>query len=261
MGTTIVTSSSVSTTGGTTTTTTTSSPAPASEITEMVADTAEMATKGGGAGAATANILPTLHRVSSISQAVVKNVPSLPTDSDGDGWREYTNVGSTILIQLCNSAGTALSDAQIFAGATIAKIKVKISSTYTAGQWEGVFEVVLNGSSEIMSGTITASDPVGGSFTETLSNIEMETITISGQSIGVPVNGTSSLTGTFNTNGVSGSYTGAFTYGKSGSTYTHNGTITYENTVVAQLFLTFSTSFGNYTGYFIDVDGNQHTIQ
>jgi hypothetical protein len=180
---------------------------------------------------------------------------SLPQDTDSDGWREYTNVGSDIEIQLLNASDTVLTDAAIFAGAVIKKIKVKITTIYSYGTWQGTFEVLRDSSgNETMSGTITAADPVGTSFTETLTGIAMDQITISGQAIGVPKSGSSTLTST-------GGYTGTFTYtNPSTSVYKHEGTIVANGSTVATVNLTFSTTVGNYTGYYTDAAGVRHDI-
>lgn len=185
---------------------------------------------------------------------------------DTDGWYTYSGVsGSTIKIRFHNAITTAISSATVIsnimgpAAAGMKTIEVDITTQYAFGTWHGYFLVDHTVSPEKMSGNITSPDPVGGSFTETMSNITMESYVLSGQTIGIPVSGTSSLVSH------DGSYSGTFAYGKTGGVYTHTGTITAPvngtPTTVATIYLTFNTTLGNYSGYFVDMDGASHNIQ
>lgn len=215
-----------------------------------ITKTANMAAQAGALG--TGSGIPTAQQIFS----TVKNAGGLlPQDSDGDGWREYPLPGIDIKIQLLDAGNTLLTDAAILSGTSIKKIKAKITSTYSYGIWRGEFEIVrASDGSETMSGTITSDDPVGTTFTETLTNVTMDQTTISGIPICLPKSGTATLTST-------GDYTGAFTFTHpSADAYKHQGTVTAEGKVVATVDLTFNKTFGNYTGYYIDEDGVRHEI-
>jgi hypothetical protein len=90
------------------------------------------------------------------------------------------------------------------------------------------------------------------SFTEEMTGVKMDTLTIGGNKVGVPKEGTSALTAT------DGTYTGTFTFTKEGSDYKHTGTISYNGAVVANVYLTFNQTVGNYTGYYINAGETTH---
>jgi len=223
----------------------------AAQSAAFVLQSANIAPAAGAMGSGIGIPAPVLESISRVPAG------GLPADTDGDGWREYTGVTSTIKIQLMDAAGSVLSDSQIFMGTAIRRIRVRISTTYTYGGWSGEFDVVRDAAgAETMSGTITSADPVGGSFTETLAGITMDQTIIAGQQIGIPKSGTSSLVST------GGGYSGTFTYTKDASgVYKHEGDILYQSQIVARVYLTFNASVGNYTGYYLDAAGERHEIQ
>ncbi len=142
--------------------------------------------------------------------------------------------------------------------AALAKINVVITSQYTYGIFQGNFTMLYSTSSyETMeSGTITTADPVGGTFTATITNMIVEKQTIRGAIVGVPLSGSMTISG-------SSGYTGTNTYSTVGSVHKCEGPIYFQGTEVAHVYLTFNETFGNYTGYYTETSNpsTQITIQ
>ncbi|MDD5687091.1 MAG: hypothetical protein PHE88_04580 [Elusimicrobia bacterium] len=219
-------------------------PATKSTTASIAANSASMAARAGASGSIT-GFAPHL-AIANAEQRVATGL----TGPDADGFFTYPNfTGTTMKIKFLNTAGGWLHLNQEMIG--LAKINVKITSTYAFGVFTGDFYILetvatLTATTETMeSGTITTADPVGGTFSAVISNMVMEKTTVAGIPMGIPISGTMAITG-------SSGYTGTNTYSKDGSTYKCEGPIYYNGAKVADVYLTFSTTFGNYTGYYID---------
>jgi hypothetical protein len=168
------------------------------------------------------------------------------TGPDGDGFYAYSGfTGSTVKIKFLNASNNAVAP-----GPTIVKLNVVVSSQYSYGTFTGNFVVRVSDDS-LESGTITSADPVNGTFTATISGMTFEMTTINNQTIGIPITGTMTLTST-------SGYGGTNTFSKSGSDYKCEGPITVSGNEVARVYLTFNTSFGNYTGYYTTTGSDTH---
>jgi hypothetical protein len=182
---------------------------------------------------------------------------------DGEGYYSisgYSFSNTTVKIRFQDAAGNALTLGPGMA--SLAKLHVKITTAYAFGTFNGDFLILnagLTATSETMeSGTITTSDPVGGTFTATITNMVVERTTINGIPFGLPVSGSMDISGSAG----GFSYSGSNTYSKSGSSYKCEGPINVSGAKVADVYLTFNTTAGNYTGYWVDAaTGEQHTIQ
>lgn len=181
------------------------------------------------------------------------------TGPDAEGYYQYADLGSDFRIKFMNAAGDTLNpDDHTQTGmGSFTQLSVKIRSAYQYGTFVGAFviDAALNSSTEtVKSGTITSSDPVGGTFTAVITpGMVMEKTTVGGTTIFVPKDGVMSISST-------SGYTGTNTFSKSGATYTCDGPINYAGQQVANVHLTWSESFGNYTGYYTDAAGAQHDI-
>ena len=88
---------------------------------------------------------------------------------DSDGFYKYNDLGSDFRIKFMNASGATLNpdSAQM---AAFTQLEVKIKSLYQYGTFDGDFiiDASLNSNTEtVKTGTITSSDPVGGTFTAT----------------------------------------------------------------------------------------------
>ena len=215
-------------------------PATQSTTASISANSASMAAKAGASGSMT-GLSPHL--------AIAKTGQRVPelTGPDANGFFTYPGfTGTTMKIRFLNTAGGWLNLNQEMLN--LAKINVNITSTYEFGIFTGDFYILttystINAATKTMeTGTITTADPVGGTFTATITNMVFEQTTVNGLPMGLPITGTN-------------------TYSKDGSTYKCDGPIYLNGSKVADVYLTFSTTFGNYTGYYIDASGTRHTIE
>lgn len=181
---------------------------------------------------------------------------------DSEGFYTISNYGFTntsVKIRFQDAAGNALAVGPALA--SYVRLRVKVTTVYAFGTFAGDFLIKPDTSTDtetMESGTITTADPVGGTFTATISNMVVERTSVNGTYIGLPVSGSMAISGTAG----GFAYTGTNTYSKSGSTYKCEGPINVSGAKVADVYLTFSTTFGNYTGYWVNpADGSQHTIQ
>ncbi|MBI5574060.1 MAG: hypothetical protein HY919_05870 [Elusimicrobia bacterium] len=165
-----------------------------------------------------------------------KQAGEIPTQ-DNEGFYDFSTQGMTIKVKFLNADGSTAT----MMGWDSAKLQVKISATYSYGTFSGDFTV--DNVNEKMSGTITSSDPIGGTFTATLTDITYD----KSGTTGIPTGGTMTISG-------SSGYSGIFTFGKSGTTYTCDGTISYGGQQVATVNLTYDAT-GKYTGYYTDGTG------
>lgn len=167
---------------------------------------------------------------------------------------------TTMKISFLKSDGSYINFSTLTGPPSITKIRVKVTTVYSFGTFNGNFLISNIGTAtETMeSGVITCADPLGGNFTATMSNMVMERVTINGANMGLPISGTMAISG-------STGYSGTNTYSKVGSTYKCEGPIYYPNanTKVADVYLTFNSTLGNYTGYYVNVgtDTAQHLIE
>jgi hypothetical protein len=177
----------------------------------------------------------------------------------GDGFYQYADLGSDFRVKFMNAAGDTLdpSSAQM---ATVAKLEVKIRSLYEFGTFNGDFfiDVALNSSMEtVTAGTITSSDPVGGTLTAVITPgmLLEKTQTAAGTAIFVPHAGVMTISST-------SGYTGTNTFTKDGAAFVCTGPINYNGSKVADVSLTWDSAFGNYTGHYIDTStGESHDIR
>ena len=186
------------------------------------------------------------------------------TGPDADGYFSvpgYSFSNTTVKIRFQKADGSAILNYQSADMQYLAKLHIKVTTVYTFGQFNGDFLVTwsnLTTTSETMeSGTITTADPVGGTFTATITNMVVERTTINGVPFGIPISGSMAISGTAG----GSSYSGTNTYSKVSGVYKCEGPINVSGVKVADVFLTFNTTTGNYTGYWVDTDGAQHTIE
>lgn len=233
--------------------TTVSSGQPATQSTtaSIAANSASMAAKAGASGSMAS---PSPH----LTIAKAGQRASGLTGPDATGFFTYPGfTGTTMKIRFLNAAGGWLNLNQEMMN--LAKINVNIISAYSYGTFTGDFYILATSSTigsttkTMETGTITSADPVGGTFTATITNMVFEQTTVNELPMGLPISGTMAITG-------SSGYTGTNTYTKDDSTYKCEGPIYYQGQHVAHVYLTFNKTFGNYTGYYTDADG-VHIIQ
>gem|GEM_PF-2870317 len=223
----------------------------------LATDSATMVTKmGKGVGVSHA---PSLLLASSL---VYKATPPGMTGPDTNGFYSSTQGSSVIMVKFMGATGNTLIFNNVTAG-LLRSLEVKITTQYQYGAWNGDFFLSKSapyGQTDpeiITSGTITSSDPIGGSFTATITaGMTMDYITLSdGTKMGVPNSGSMTLSST------SGGYTGTMNYTSPSLTdHRCDGTIMVSTTTVATVHLTFDTSSTNYFGYYIDSSGVSHNI-
>jgi len=246
------------TTGGTTGSLATT---PKGSSASMVANSASMVTLASKGGAAF--LAP--HINSMIEQANnARKVTTGLTGPDADGY--FTNpaiTGSTFKIRFQDVNGNAITDITGSAMAGLATVRVKLTSVYSFGTFNGDFTMIvtgLNATEETMqSGTISLSnDPAGlGGFTASIDNMIIE---ISGTGVaktGTPKSGTMSIVS------ANGAYSGTNTFTTSGGSHKCDGDIFQLGAKVAEVHLTYNSTLGNYDGYWLDStanDGVQHQI-
>ncbi|MFA5779768.1 MAG: hypothetical protein WC947_06495 [Elusimicrobiota bacterium] len=225
-------------------------PASQSTTASVAANCASMAAKAAGGGVSFApHLSPSLHKV----------VTGLG-EPDAEGYYTFGGyTGTTMKLQFLNSSRQPIMNIQSQEMLTLKYIHVVLVSQYAYGTFNGDFTMLYSTSSyETMeSGTITTSDPVGGTFTATITNMIVEKKTVQGAIVGVPLSGSMTISG-------SSGYTGTNTYSTVGSVHKCEGPIYYQGQQVAYVYLTFNETFGNYTGYYIDASdasGTHHTIE
>jgi len=100
-------------------------------------------------------------------------------------------------LQFLNSSKQPILNIQSQEMLTLKYIQVVIASQYTFGTFNGDFTMLYSTSSyETMeSGIITASDPVGGTFTATITNMIVEKKTVQGAIVGIPLSGIMTISG------------------------------------------------------------------
>ena len=186
------------------------------------------------------------------------------TGPDADGYFSvpgYSFSNTTVKIRFQKADGSAILNYQSQDMQFLAKLHLKVTTAYSFGQFNGDFLITwsnLTTTNETMeSGTITTADPVGGTFTAIITNMVVERTLVNAIPFGIPISGTMSISGTAGGH----TYSGTNTYSKDGTTYKCEGPITVEGAKVADVFLTFYKTTGNYTGYWLDPQGAQHTIQ
>lgn len=227
-------------------------PASAATTAAIAKNSANMAARAGAAGTMTG--MPSPRRaVSSLEDLASLGTP------DSEGFYTYPGfTGTTMKVKFMDSSGTTLTIGP--AMANLDKINALVTSTYEFGTFNGDFLMKfggINATTETMEkGEIKASDPVGGSFTATMNNVVVKRFTTAdGLKMGLPMSGSMSIVG-------SSGYTGTNTYSTDGTIYKCEGPIYLNGTKVAEVYLSFDSSFGNYTGYYIDSsDNSKHTIE
>ncbi|MBN1823611.1 MAG: hypothetical protein JW803_04765 [Endomicrobiales bacterium] len=243
--------------GGTTVTST-----PEESTADMSADSATMTTLA-GQGGASAFLAPGVNGAFARAYQASK-VPTGLTGPDADGYYTYSGFSdSTMKIRFQKADGSAVNfNTNPADMANLARVRVRLTSNYSFGNFSGDFTMFVTTNTTEMtieSGTITLSnDPGGlGGFTATISNMVLEMVGSGASTYGLPKQGSMTITSTL------GTYTGTGTYSKSGTNYLYTGDISAFGSKVAEVHLTYSSTLGNYTGYWVNTvtnDGIQHQI-
>ncbi len=165
-----------------------------------------------------------------------KRIPSLGSD----GYWDFSEYYTGLKVQFLDANQVPKTALDI----TSPWIRVKFAVTYSYGLFTGEFLCNQIVSPKVLSGTIIAPDPLGGTFTATLTDI---TYQMTG-SVGMPVSGSMTLSS-------SSGYTGTFVFASTAGTSTCTGTITNAGSTVATVSLTFNATAGKYTGSYVDNTG------
>ena len=232
---------------------------PATYSSTLATDSATMVTKmGQGVGVTHA---PSALRPTSILYGA--NPPGMG-NQDTNGFYSSTQGASVISVRFLDGPGTGntITFDQVTTGA-MRGLEVKIATQYQYGAWNGDFflsKASPYGKTDpetITSGSITSSDPIGGSFSATIAaGMTMDMITLAdGTQVGVPKSGSMTLSS------VSGGYTGTMTYAvNTAADHTCDGNILVGTMTVASVHLKFDKTNVNYAGYYTDADGVSHNI-
>jgi hypothetical protein len=244
VGTEVITSSSVS--GDT--------PPPVILPANRTESTAGMAKQSGNmaAGAITEGLTPvpfgndtiTLLAPRMTDEAAARKISLLP---DAEGYFDFSDYYPSLKLKFMDASQAPYSYIYVYSD----WLGVRFNRDYAYGVFSGDFLCHRSVMPKVISGTITALDPLGGTFSATLSNITYEELP---GDKGVPVSGSMTLM-----NGSSG-YIGTFTFGKSGSSYVCTGAVTYQSAQMATVSLTFDAGQLTYAGSFTD-DTGVHQIQ
>ncbi|MFH1715357.1 MAG: hypothetical protein ABH857_04095 [Elusimicrobiota bacterium] len=170
---------------------------------------------------------------------------------DADGWYSFTEEGQTVKYRFLDAQDNVIKDMiSIINFTSIAKINFKIDSAEVSGEFTFGFLGATLG--EMYSARLTFTDSAGIEYEITMSDVEFEGISITGEMMYMPIKGTITITCAAN------NITGTFNYVKSGAEYRFDGVMDIDGQTV-NVFMVFDDTLNDYTGYYV-IDGVEYEI-